>query len=70
MPMPSEKNHLQSSTTAYLNTHVLKYTSYILSAVLYVRETVSDIKERTQLFEGFSEQTAEAKVWTYTKVVA
>jgi len=63
--MPVEENHTQSSTTAYLNTCVLKYTGCVLSAVLYGREIDSDITGKTQSFEGVSEQTAEMKVWTY-----
>jgi len=58
-------NHTQSSTTAYLNTCVFKYPGYVLSDVLYGREIDSDIKGKTQSFEGVSEQTAETKVWTY-----
>jgi len=63
--MPGEDNHTQSSTTAYLNTYVLKYTGYVLSAVLCGRKIDSDIKGKTQSFEGVSELTAETKVWTY-----
>jgi hypothetical protein len=63
--MSGEKNRTQSSTTAYLNTHVLQYTGYILSAVLHGREIDSEIKGKTQFFEGVSEQTAETEVWTF-----
>jgi len=63
--MSGEKNHTQSSTIAYLSTHVLQYTGYILPAVLYGCEIDSDIKEKTQLFEAVSEQTAETKVWIF-----
>jgi hypothetical protein len=47
--MPGVKKHTQSSAVAYLNTDVLKYTGYVLFAVLYGRETDSDINGKNRV---------------------